>query len=250
MPLTTSVNKHLLPVFDKPMIYYPLTTLILAGVKQVCIVVNPEDVSGYRTLLWTGRRFGLEIELVEQDAPLGIAHAIKQVPVRFRGQNFWVILGDNFFFGRGLGRELDNSSRMSGCTAFGYSVGDPSAYGVATFKKDGSILRIVEKPSVPWPSNFAVPGLYRFDPTVFSLIESLELSERGELEVTDLLNVYAKQKTLDFQILPRGTVWMDLGSHEMLLEASNLVRMLQSRSGMKIGDPVEAAIHMGTNKIG
>lgn len=243
-PLTLAVNKHLLPVYDKPMIHYPITTLLLAGVTEIGVVVNPGDLDSFRQLLGSGNQFGIKFQFLVQSKPLGIADALNLVPSEKRNNNLWVILGDNFFFGRGLGREFSEASSLPGCSVFGYSVSDARPYGVVEFRTDGSVSQIIEKPVGSPPSNIAVAGLYRFDTSVFEMLSSVVPSKRGELEITSLLNAYAAQESLELRPLPRGTIWMDLGSHEMLHEASTLVKIVQARTGLAIGDPVEAAQQM------
>lgn len=240
-PLTAAVNKQLLPVYDKPMVFYPLTTLILTGVKDIYLVTNPEHREQFENLLGDGTSLGIRLEYLIQDSPRGLSDALKLVPDNRRAENFWVALGDNFFYGRGLGRELSKSSDRTGCSVFTYQVSDPSQYGVAEVGKNGSAVRIIEKPDQNFSSKQAVTGLYRFDSKAHEYIDSLTPSERGELEITSLLNCYARTGDIELNQLPRGTVWLDMGSFDMLHEASGLVKTLQNRTGLPIGDPSEAS---------
>ena len=239
-PLTTATNKQLLPIYDKPMIFYPLTTLILAGVTELYVVTNPEHEGQFMSLLGSGGSLGIKISYLVQDSPRGLSDALKLIPKRNRNENYWVALGDNFFFGKGLGRELRDASNVAGCTVFSYQVANPSDYGVAEIGDNGQVKQVVEKPEHP-SSKMAITGLYRFDAKSHELIESLSPSERGELEITSLLNCYAREGGLQMRELPRGTIWMDLGSVDMILEASGFVRTVQSRTGQAIGDPFEAS---------
>ena len=221
-PLTSVVSKQLLPIYDKPMIYYPITTLMLAGIKEYVIVVSPEYVGQYEKLLGDGSKWGIQISFVVQQNPGGIAQSFELVPSKFRDKNCALILGDNLFYGMGLGASLQTVFSGSGAMVFAYEVSNPRDYGVITFDNDSNPLRIQEKPSSP-ESNFAIPGLYFFNKDCYELARELIPSSRGELEITDLLNIYLSRKELSVQILARGTAWLDTGSPENLLSAAAFV---------------------------
>lgn len=242
--LTRVINKHLLPVFDKPMIYYPLTNLILMGAREICLVCNEHDVASFKRLLGNGEEFGVSFEFVVQHEPKGLPDAILSAGEFLQSSPYALILGDNFFSGSGLGRSLSRQAYSGGAQVFGFRVEDPEHYGVVEFDSDGKIEALQEKPLSP-PSNVAVTGLYLLDESSLQRAEALALSGRGELEITALLNSYLKDGKLSMEILPRGTLWLDLGRPENLLEASNYVRIFQERTGQKIGDPFEAASVMG-----
>ncbi len=238
-PLTKVTSKQLLPVFDKPMIYYPLTTLILAGVEEILIITRPEDGEAFRKLLGDGDLFGISISYAEQESPAGLAQAPLIAESFLAGEGFCLILGDNFLYGAGLGRKLGNLNNIEGATAFGYRVSDPSQYGVVEVDSKGNAISIEEKPAQP-RSDLAIPGLYFFDGQVVEICKALKPSARGELEITDALKEYMKRGQLSIEVLPIGTAWLDMGSFESLLEAGEFVHIVQSRQGMKIGDPTLA----------
>jgi glucose-1-phosphate thymidylyltransferase len=242
-PVTLATNKHLLPVYDKPMIYYPLTNLILMGITQIGIVTTADDYPRYLKLLGRGEEFGVEFDFIVQESPAGLADALIKSKDFVGLDSTALILGDNFFFGRGLGRELISSFAGSGALAFGYQVENPREYGVAVFDKLGRVSDIVEKPERPL-SDIAVTGLYVFDATAIERTERLPPSARGEVEITSLLAAYLAEAQLQLAKLPRGTFWSDLGRPSALLEASNFVRIIQERTGLSIGDPYEAAAVM------
>lgn len=243
-PSTLVVNKHLLPVYDKPMIYYPLTTLILSGVASVTIVVNAGDLTSITSLIGDGKRLGIDIDYVVQSEPRGLADGFLTAASLSTSDKYMMILGDNIFHGKGLGRQLSESNFQSGATIFGYQVGDPTPYGVIEFDENGCVTSIIEKPHNP-KSNIVVTGLYLLDKTAVNKAENLNASKRGEFEITDVLNMYLESADLQVNVLPRGTAWIDAGTHETLSEASNFVRIIQDRTGMKVGDPLEAAKYMG-----
>ena len=243
-PLTSVVSKQLLPIYDKPMIYYPITTLMLAGIKEYVIVVSPEYVGQYEKLLGDGSKWGIQISFVVQQNPGGIAQSFELVPSKFRDKNCALILGDNLFYGMGLGASLQTVFSGSGAMVFAYEVSNPRDYGVITFDNDSNPLRIQEKPSSP-ESNFAIPGLYFFNKDCYELARELIPSSRGELEITDLLNIYLSRKELSVQILARGTAWLDTGSPENLLSAAAFVQVIEERQGLKIGCPEEVAVREG-----
>ncbi|CAM8620229.1 sugar nucleotidyltransferase [Candidatus Planktophila dulcis] len=238
-PLTKITSKQLLPVFDKPMIYYPLTTLILAGVSEVLIITRPEDSSSFERLLGDGSDFGIEITYSIQEKPAGLAQAPLIAERFLNGEGFCLILGDNFLYGSGLGRKLQNLTNIQGSTIFAYNVSDPTQYGVVEVDSSGHALSIEEKPKVP-KSDLAIPGLYFFDSEIIDICKKLNPSARGELEITDALKEYMRRGSLKVEILPIGTAWLDMGSFESLLEAGEFVHIVQSRQGILIGDPLTA----------
>jgi glucose-1-phosphate thymidylyltransferase len=238
-PLTKITSKQLLPVFDKPMIYYPLTTLILAGVSEVLIITRPEDSSSFERLLGDGSDFGIEITYAIQEKPAGLAQAPLIAERFLNGEGFCLILGDNFLYGSGLGRKLQNLAYIQGSTVFAYKVSDPTQYGVVEVDSSGNALSIEEKPKEP-KSDLAIPGLYFFDSEIIDICKKLTPSARGELEITDALKEYMRRGSLKVEILPIGTAWLDMGSFESLLEAGEFVHIVQSRQGILIGDPSTA----------
>jgi glucose-1-phosphate thymidylyltransferase len=238
-PATKVVSKHLLQVYDKPMIYYPLTTLILAGVKEFLIVVNEKDLKQYQELLYQFSSDEYSFDFTIQENPRGLPDAFI-LGEKFIGEDsVALILGDNFFHGTSLGKALQMLEVRSGATVFAYHVGNPEDYGVVTFSEDGKPISVVEKPSSKI-SNYAIPGLYFFDKNVIGHAKNLNPSPRGELEIVDLLKIYLSQGELEVKILPRGTVWMDMGSFDNLYEVGTYVRTIQKRQGMEIGNPAEA----------
>lgn len=244
-PLTAVTNKQLLPVFDKPMIYYPLTTLILAGAKDILLICNPSDLDKYRELLGDGSRFGINLEFAVQMEPKGIAQAFTIKPEFFMGSNNNVlILGDNLLYGSGLGTSLANLDRKAGATIFGYEVADPSSYGVLEVDDNMQVVGLEEKPQRP-RSKYAIPGLYFYDGTVVDRTKQLKPSDRNELEITDLNRSYLNDRELRAIILERGTAWLDTGSIEDLVNASEFVKVIERRQGLKIGVPEEAAWRQG-----
>jgi len=251
-PLTDIVSKQLLPIYDKPLIYYPITTLMLAGIRQILIVCNPEHLSSFKKVLGTGEQWGIELEYKTQDSPRGIADGIIISESFIDGDSFAFILGDNLFYGTGLGRSLEeslgNSKRNvrqhSGSTIFTYLVSDPTQYGVVSFDSSGKIEHLEEKPKKP-RSNFAVTGLYVFDSRAVEIAKELKISPRGELEIMDVLAKYHETSELNVIALGRGTAWLDTGTFNNLYEASTFIKILQDRQGVKIGDPHEAAVVQG-----
>jgi glucose-1-phosphate thymidylyltransferase len=238
-PATKVVSKHLLQVYDKPMIFYPLTTLILAGVKEFLIIVNEKDLEQYQELLnqFSSDEYSFSFKI--QESPKGLPDAFILGEKFIGDDSVAMILGDNFFHGTSLGKALQMLEVACGATVFAYHVSNPEEYGVVTFGEDGKPISIVEKPSSKI-SNFAIPGLYFFDKNVVSYAKNLIPSTRGELEIVDLLRKYLSQGNLEVKILPRGTVWMDMGSFENLYEVGTYVRTIQKRQGMEIGNPAEA----------
>ena len=238
-PLTKITSKQLLPVFDKPMIYYPLTTLILAGISEVLIITRQEDSSSFERLLGDGSEFGIRISYAIQESPAGLAQAPLIAESFLDGEGFCLILGDNFLYGSGLGRKLQNLTNIEGATVFAYKVKDPTQYGVVDVDSFGHAISIEEKPKNP-KSDLAIPGLYFFDSDIVEICKNLTPSARGELEITDALKEYMRQGKLKVEILPLGTAWLDMGSFESLLEAGEFVHIVQSRQGILIGDPTTA----------
>jgi glucose-1-phosphate thymidylyltransferase len=238
-PLTKVTSKQLLPVYDKPMIYYPLTTLILAGVKEVLVITRPEDALSFKALLGDGSELGVVISYAEQEKPAGLAQAPLIAEDFLNGEGFCLILGDNFLYGSGLGRKLQSLDSIEGARVFAYKVSDPSQYGVVELDSSGNPISIEEKPKVP-KSDLAIPGLYFFDKEIVEICHALKPSPRGELEITDAIKEYMKRGKLSVEVLPIGTAWLDMGSFKSLLEAGEFVHIVQSRQGILIGDPLTA----------
>ncbi len=244
-PLTVSVSKQLLPVYDKPMVYYPLSMLMLAGIREILVISTPEALPAFRDLLGDGRRWGLEFSYKIQDEPRGLADAFLVGREFVAGQPVCLILGDNIFFGHGLADVLSKAARLKdGAVIFAYPVRDPERYGVVEFDKDLRAVDIEEKPKMP-RSHFAVPGIYFYDGLVSDLAARLKPSDRGEIEITDLNREYLRRGALRVEILGRGFAWLDAGTHESLLQASNFVQAVEERQGMMIACPEEIAFHQG-----
>jgi glucose-1-phosphate thymidylyltransferase len=238
-PLTKVTSKQLLPVYDKPMIYYPLTTLILAGVNDVLVITRPEDAPSFKALLGDGSELGISISYAEQEKPAGLAQAPLIAEDFLQGEGFCLILGDNFLYGSGLGRKLQDLQSIEGATVFAYKVSDPTQYGVVELDSNGKPVSIEEKPKTP-KSDLAIPGLYFFDKDIVGICRALNPSSRGELEITDAIKEYMSRGKLFVEVLPIGTAWLDMGSFESLLEAGEFVHIVQSRQGLLIGDPITA----------
>ena len=244
-PLTVGVSKQLLPVYDKPMIYYPLTVLMLAGIRDVLIITTPEDQSQYRRVLGDGSQWGIELNYIQQPSPDGLAQAFILGESFLDGAPSALILGDNIFFGHGLSKVLaDANSRQKGATVFGYHVNDPERYGVVGFDEKGNVNSIVEKPSKP-SSRYAVTGLYFVDETAPKRAKKVQPSNRGELEITTLLESYLSDGELTVEKMGRGFAWLDTGTHSALQDAGNFVRTLTERQGLLVGSPDEVAYKMG-----
>jgi len=238
-PLTKVTSKQLLPVYDKPMIYYPLTTLILAGIDEFLVITRPEDEVSFRKLLGDGSELGISISYAQQIVPAGLGQAPLIAESFLNGEGFCMVLGDNFLYGSGLGRKLQNIDTLGGATVFASKVNDPTKYGVVELDASGKPISIEEKPKKP-KSDLAIPGLYFFDQDIVEICHNLKPSIRGELEITDAIKEYMDRGKLKVEVLPIGTAWLDMGSFESLLEAGEFVQIIQSRQGILIGDPISA----------
>jgi len=246
-PLTIAVSKQLMPVYDKPMVYYPLSVLMLAGIREVLIISTPTDLPNFRKLLGDGASIGMKFSYAEQPSPDGLAQAfhIAGDTGFLKGEPSALVLGDNLFYGAEFVNSLaEASARTSGSTIFGYHVANPTDYGVVEFAKDGRVLSLEEKPKQP-KSNYAVPGLYFYDADVVKLAKSLKPSARGELEITDLNRLYLEQGKLHVELFGRGTAWLDTGTHDSLIEAAQFVHVLENRTGLKIACIEEIAYKQG-----
>jgi glucose-1-phosphate thymidylyltransferase len=244
-PITMGVSKQLLPIYDKPMIYYPLSVLLLGGVRDIAIITTPEDQVQFMRLLGDGSQWGIALTYIVQPSPDGLAQAYLLARDFLAGAPSVLVLGDNIFFGHGLPEMLASANaRLDGGTVFGYRVADPERYGVVDFDADGTVRAIIEKPAVP-PSNYAVTGLYYLDGRAPELAARVTPSARGELEIADLLEIYRAEGSLSVEKMGRGFAWLDTGTHGSLLDAGNFVRTLQARQGLQVGCPDEIAYRVG-----
>ena len=243
-PITQGISKQLTPVYDKPMIYYPLSTLMLAGIRDILIITTPADQEQFKRLLGDGSRFGINLEYKVQPSPDGLAQAFILGADFIGNDPVALVLGDNIFYGPGLGTQLATYEQKDGATVFAYRVADPRAYGVVEFDEDFNALSIEEKPENP-KSDYAIPGLYFYDSKVVEYARQIKPSPRGELEITDLNRVYLEQGKLKVEVLPRGTAWLDTGTFDSLADATNFLRTVQSRQGLSVGCPEEIAWRHG-----
>jgi glucose-1-phosphate thymidylyltransferase len=243
-PITLGVSKQLLPVYDKPLVYYPLSTLIMAGIRDILVITTPADAPAFQRLLGDGSAFGVSLRYVVQPQPEGLAQAFVIGADHIGTDTVALALGDNIFYGPGLGTSLCRFENVSGGAIFAYQVSNPSAYGVVEFADDGTALSLEEKPLTP-KSQYAVPGLYFYDNNVVDIARSLRKSARGEYEITEINRTYLNQDQLSVEVLPRGTAWLDTGTFDSLLDASDFVRTIERRQGLKVGVPEETAWRLG-----
>ena len=244
-PITIGLSKQLVPIYDKPMVYYPLSVLMFAGIREIAVITTPEDQAQFKRALGDGSQWGLSLTYIEQPSPDGLAQAYILAEDFLDGAPSAMVLGDNIFFGHGLPEVLaEADAQPEGGTVFGYRVADPERYGVVGFDADGRVQEIIEKPAVP-PSNYAVTGLYFLDGSAPERARQVQPSERGELEITSLLEMYLQEDKLSVQQMGRGYAWLDTGTHASLLDAGNFVRTLSERQGLQVGSPDEIAYAQG-----
>ena len=243
-PITLGVSKQLIPVYDKPMVYYPLSTLMLAGIRDILVITTPHDAQFFERLLGDGSRFGVSITFAQQPSPDGLAQAFTIGSDFIGTDKVALVLGDNLLYGPGLGTQLRSFAAVDGGVIFAYWVAEPSAYGVVEFDASGMVVSLEEKPKLP-KSNYAVPGLYFYDNDVVAIAQGLRPSPRGEYEITDVNRFYLEQSRLRVQVLPRGTAWLDTGTFDQMTDAADFVRTMERRTGLKIGVPEEIAWRQG-----
>lgn len=242
-PITLGISKQLMPIYDKPMIYYPLSVLMMAGIREILIITTPEDQASFQRLLKDGSQWGCQFEYIIQEVPDGLAQAFVLGEEFIGKDKVALILGDNIFYGSGLAGLLQQNNDPKGGVIFAYQVRDPERYGVVAFDKDLNAISIEEKPDRP-ASNYAVPGLYFYDNSVVEIAKSIQPSARGEYEITDVNRVYLEKHQLKVGVLSRGTAWLDTGTHDSMMEASQFVQVIENRQGLKIGCPEEVAFRM------
>jgi glucose-1-phosphate thymidylyltransferase len=243
-PVTLGISKQLVPVYDKPMIYYPLSTLILAGIRDILLITTPHEAESFERLLGDGSRFGISLTYAQQPSPDGLAQAFTIGADFIGNEPSALILGDNLFYGQGFGRQLERFGHLDGATVFAYRVSDPSSYGVVEFDESGRAISLEEKPEHP-RSSYAVPGLYFYDNDVIEIARNLKPSARGEYEITDISQHYLEQGRLSVHMLERGFAWLDTGTFDSLSDAGNFIRTLEHRQGLKVGAPEEVAWRQG-----
>ena len=243
-PITLGVSKQLIPVYDKPMVYYPLSTLMLAGIRDILVITTPHDAESFERLLGDGSRFGVSITFAQQPSPDGLAQAFTIGSDFIGTDKVALVLGDNLLYGPGLGTQLKSFAVVDGGVIFAYWVAEPTAYGVVEFDAGGMVMSLEEKPKVP-KSNYAVPGLYFYDNDVVEIARDLSPSDRGEYEITDVNRAYLEQGRLRVEVLPRGTAWLDTGTFDQMTDAADFVRTMERRTGLKIGVPEEIAWRQG-----